>query len=142
MATLLLCLIGSVPLFILLANMPYGFQEASAIVYTMCVAFFTFVRTGNRGGKDLPPYMFTCPAVRTQFSRLLWRHLGFLVVLFAVQTLALAIRPKLPDWWNAGGGKSTPFETTLMLLCSGIVCAQVFTNRRLLDRAHREFRTI
>ena len=139
MATLFLSwTIGSLPLFFLLMKRPYGFQQASEISYTIFVAFFTFARTGTRTGKDLPPYMFTCPAVQTRVSRLLWRHLGFLVALFALQTLALAVRPNLPDWWNTDRG-GTPFEIALLFLCFGLGYAQVFTNRRLLDRAHREF---
>jgi hypothetical protein len=139
MATLFLCLtVGSLPLFFLLMKRPYGFQAASAIVYTIFVVFFTFARTGTRNGKDLPPYMFTCPAVQTQVSRLLRRHVGFLVALFALQTLVLTIRPNLPDWWNTDG-RGTPFEIVLLLLCVGLGYTQVFTNRRLLDRAHRAF---
>ena len=34
--------------------------------------------TETRGGGDTPPFMFTCPAVRTQISRLLLRHFAFL----------------------------------------------------------------
>jgi hypothetical protein len=139
MAKLFLCLtVGSVPLFIFLMKRPYGFQEALAIAYTILALFFTFARTGTRTGKDLPPYMFTCPAVQTQVSRLLWRHVGFLVALFALQTLALAIRPNLPDWWNTNK-RGTPFEIALLFLCVGLGYTQVFTNRRLLDRAHRQF---
>src|ERR1700734_4074887 len=98
MATLFLCMtVGSLPLFFLLMKRPYGFQAASGIVYTIFVVFFTFARTGSRTGKDLPPYMFTCPAVQPRLSRLLRRHLGFLVVLFALQAAALASRPNLPE---------------------------------------------
>jgi hypothetical protein len=101
MATLFLCMtVGSLPLFFLLMKTPYGFQAASVIVYTIFAVFFTFARIGTRTGKDLPPYMFTCPAVQPQFSRLLRRHLGFLIALFALQTAALATRPNLPEWWN------------------------------------------
>jgi hypothetical protein len=139
MATMFLCLtIGSVPLFLLLMKRPYGFQAASAVAYTIFAVFFTFARTGTRTGKDIPPYMFTCPAVQPRFSRLLWRHLSFLVALFALQTLALAARPTLPDWWNTDKG-GTPFEIALLFLCIGLGYAEVFTNRRLLARAHREF---
>src|SRR5215467_4717281 len=139
MATIFLSwIIGSVPLFLLLMKRPYGVQAASATVYTIFAVFFTFARTGTRTGKDLPPYMFTCPAVRPQFSRLLCRHLGFLVALFALRTLALAVRPNLPDWWNTGR-EGTPFEIALPFLCFGLGYAQVLTNRRLLDRAHRDF---
>jgi hypothetical protein len=139
MATLFLCLtVGSLPLFLLLVKRPYGLQAASVIAYTIFAVFFTFARTGTRTGKDLPPYMFTCPAVQTQVSRLLWRHVGFLVSLVALQALALAIRPNLPDWWNTDR-RGTPFEIALLFLCVGLGYTQVFTNRRLLDRAHREF---
>lgn len=141
MAALFLCMtVGGLPLFFLLMKRPYGLQAASAIVYTIFAVFFTFARTGSRTGKDVPPYMFTCSAVRPQFSRLLGRHLGFLVVLFALQTAALAARPNLPAWWNIADRKgTTPFDLALMLLCFGLGYAQVFTNRSLLDRAHREF---
>jgi hypothetical protein len=139
LATLFLCMtIGSVPLFLLLMKRRYGFQAASAVAYTIFTVFFTFAATGSKTGKTLPPYMFTCPAVQTQVSRLLWRHLGFLVALFALQTLALAVRSNLPDWWNTDR-RGTPFEIALLFLCLGLGYAQVFTNRRLLDRAHREF---
>lgn len=139
MATLFLTwTIGSVPLFLLLMKRPYGIQEASAMTYTIFAVFFTFARTGSKTGKDLPPYKFTCPVVHMQISRLLWRHLGFLVALFALQTLALTVRPNLPEWWNTDR-KGTPFEMVLLFLCIGLGFAQVITNRRLLDRSHREF---
>jgi hypothetical protein len=141
MAALFLCMtVGTLPLFFLLMKRPYGMQAASAIVYTIFVVFFTFARTGSRTGKDLPPYMFTCPAVQPQLSRLLGRHLGFLVVLFALQTAALRTRPNLPEWWNIADRKgTTPFDLALILLCFCLGYAQVFTNRSFLDRAHREF---
>jgi len=138
LVTLFLCMVpGALPLFFLLMKRPYGFQQASAIVYTLFAVFFTF--SASRGFR---PYMFTCPAVRTQAPRLLWRHLGFLFALMALQTVALAVRPNLPDWWNTGGGygrrSGTPFDMTILFLCLGLGYAQVFTNRSFLDRAHRE----
>ena len=141
MAALFLCMtVGSLPLFFLLMKRPYGLQAASAIVYTIFAVFFTFARTGSRTGKDVPPFMFTCPAVQPHFSRLLGRHLGFLVVLFALQTAALAVRPNLPAWWNIADRRgTTPFDLALILVCFGLGYAQVFTNRSLLDRAHRQF---
>ena len=130
--------IGSVPLFLLLMKRPYGIQGASMVVYTIFVVFFTFASTGTRTGKDVPPYMFTCPAVQTQVTRLVWRHVGFLVTLFALQTLALTTGPNLPDWWDTDR-KGSPFEIALLFLCFGLGYVQIFTNRSLLDRAHREF---
>ena len=132
--------VGGLPLFLFLTKRPYGLQAASAIVYTMFAVFFTFARTGSgpSGRKDVPPYRFTCPAVQPQLSRLLRRHLGFLIALFTLETLALAVRPNLPEWWSTNA-KGPPFEIALVFLCFGLAWTQVVTNRRLLDRAHREF---
>ena len=111
------------------------------LAYTLFELFFTFAGAGSSGGgPDLPRYKFTCPAVERQVPRLLWRHFGFLVALFALQTSMLAIRPHLPDWWNVQGRKgSTPFDLALLLLCVGLAWVQVRSNRCLLNRAHREF---
>lgn len=138
MATLFLCMtVGSLPLFLLLIKRPYGFQAASAIAYTIFAIFFTFAHS-----RGMPPYMFTCPAVQPQLSRLFRRHLCFVVALFALQTVALAMRPHLPDWWNTatgrGRGGGPPFDLALTFLCAGLGFTQVLTNRSLLDRAHRE----
>lgn len=49
MTTIFLGLVvGSVPLFLLLSDGPYGLQEASIITYTLFELFFTFARTGTR----------------------------------------------------------------------------------------------
>jgi hypothetical protein len=142
MTTIFLCSIaGSIPLFLLLVRRPYGLQEASIISYTLFEVFFTFARTGGGpSGPDVPPFMFTCPAVKPKIPRLLLRHLGFLVALFALQTSMLAVRPHLSGWWNIPDRKgSTPFDAALFLVCIGLAWAQVRSNRSLLDRAHREF---
>jgi len=130
-------------LFAMMTKQPYGLQKTSVVTYTLFVVFFTFAMTGrglSRGSN--PPFMFTCPAVRPQIPRLLWRHLGFLVALVALQTAMLAARSHFPDWWNTPDKKGgTPFELALMFLCLGLGYAQVFSNRSLLNRAHREFST-
>jgi len=131
--TLFLCMtIGNIALFFQLVEKPYGIQAASAIAETVFVVLFTFA--AYRG---LPPYMFTCPVVQSQIPRLLWRHLAFFVALFLLQTLLLAIRPNLPDWWNEGV-QATPFVIGFLFLSLGLAGVQVFTNRSLLDRAHTE----
>lgn len=133
-------IVGSLLLSLLLTGRPYGLQEESIISYTLFELFFTFARTGSRGGPDLPPYKFTCPAVAPQIPRLIWRHFGFLIALFALQTQMLTVRPHLPDWWNMPDKKgSTPFDLALLFLYFGLAWVQVTTNRSLLDRAHREF---
>lgn len=142
LTTIFLCLIvGSLPLFLLLARRPWGMQAASIITYTLFEVFFTFARTGGGiSGPNVPPFKFTCPAVEPQLRRLLWRHLGFLLALFVVQTAMLAVRPHLSAWWITQDRKgATPFDGAFFLLCFGLAWAQVRTNRSLLDRAHREF---
>jgi hypothetical protein len=128
MTTLFLCMtVGALPLFVLLASRPYGLQAASAIEYTILVTFYTFSRNGRRDGTDNPGYMFTCPAVRSRLFRLIWCHFGFVVALFALQTLVLARHPSLPDRW----------VITLLFIGGGLGLTEIFTNRYLLDRAHR-----
>ena len=132
---------GSIPLFLVLVNRPYGVQVASTITYTLFEIFFTFARTGGGlSGPDVPPFKFTCPAVKPEIPRLLWHHFGFLAALFAIQTAMLAARIHLPDWWNMQDRKGeTPFDLALLFLCFGLAWAQVRSNRHLLDRAHLEF---
>lgn len=142
MTTIFLCLVvGSLPLFLLVSDGAYGLQEASIITYTLFEVFFTFARTGGgTSGPDLPPFKFTCPAVKPEIQRLLWRHIGFLAALFVIQTSMLTVRPHLPDWWNMQNRRGpTPFDMALLLVCFGLAWAQVRSNRSLLDRAHREF---
>jgi len=43
-------IVGSIPLFLLLASRPYGLQAASIVTYTLFEVFFTFARTGNLEG--------------------------------------------------------------------------------------------
>lgn len=142
MSAIFLCMtVGSLPLFLLLVNRPYGLQQASTISYTLVVVFFTFATTGSGpGGKNVPGYKFTCPAVEPQVARLLWRHLICLIALFALQTTMLAVHPHLPDWWNVRPKKGmTPFDAALFFACFGLAWTQILTNKSLLNRAHRDF---
>jgi len=141
-STIFLCMtVGSLPLFLLLTRRPYGLQVASIIAYTLFELFFTFATTGSGpSGRNVPGYKFTCPAVESQVPRLLWRHVGFLIALFVLQTAMLAVHPHLPDWWSVQDRKGgTLFELALFFLCFGLAWTQILTNRSLLDRAHREF---
>jgi hypothetical protein len=136
-----LCMIiGSAPLFLVLVDKPFGLQKASIITYTLFEVFFTFAHHGTRSGPDVPPFKFSCPAVEPQIPRLLWRHLGFLIALVLLQTAMLAARPHLPYWWVIKDRKGMPpFDGAVLLLCIALGFTQVFTNRALLNRAHREF---
>jgi hypothetical protein len=141
MSAIFLCMtVGSMLLVVLLRGTTYGLQVASLVFYTLFVLFFTFATTGSRGGGNVPGYKFTCPAVEPQIPRLLWRHLICLVALFVLETAALAVHSYLPDRWNIQDKKgSTPFEIALLFLGIGLAMTQIFTNKSLLNRAHREF---
>jgi hypothetical protein len=141
MSAIFLCMtVGSGVLPVLLRGALYELQIASSVSYTLFVVFFTFATTGSRGGGNVPGFKFTCPAVEPQIPRLLWRHLVFLVALYVIETVALAVHPHLPDWWNIPDKRgSTPFEGVVLLLGIGLALAQIFTNKSLLNRAHREF---
>ena len=125
MSAIFLCMtVGSIPLSLFLIDRPYGLQQASIISYTLVVVFFTFATTGSGpSGKNVPGYKFTCPAVESQVSRLLLRHLTCLVALFVLQTGMLAVHPHLSEWWNLQGKKGmTPFDAALFfcMLRSGV----------------------
>jgi hypothetical protein len=142
MSAIFLCMtVGSLPLFLLLISRPYGLQQASIISYTLVVVFFTFATTGSGpGGKNVPGYKFTCPAVEPQVPRMLWRHLICLIALFVLQTALLTVHLHLPDWWNVHDRKGmTPFDAALSFACFGLAWTQILTNKSLLNRAHREF---
>jgi uncharacterized membrane protein len=127
--------VGSIPLFLVLVDKPYGVKGASAISYSILVVWTTFAAT-----RSWHRFMFKCPAVRPQIPRLLLRHLGFLVALFVIQTAALAARPNLPAWWNTEDTKGMPpFIPILGLVCMGLGFVEIYSNRSLLERAHREF---
>jgi len=132
-ALLFLTFIGGAIFLALLAYRPYGIQFTSMVMYTAAVALYTFSR--NRNGNQ--PFLLSCPAVRSQLRRLIRRHLGFLAVLFVVQTIALKLRPKLPAYLITPRGTDASlfaFGLGVFCLCLGIV--QILTNRSLLERAH------
>jgi hypothetical protein len=124
---------GSVFLFILFDDWPFGIQIASSIVYSAAAFFFTF------SGKSLPRYLLDCPVVQHQWDRLTMRHVGFLVALFIIETTALGLRARMPYWWLAAQGRDAPpFTDALAILCGILLLTEVITNRSVLKRAHLE----
>lgn len=125
---------GSGILFIFLADHPYGIQFASTIGYSAAAILYTF--SSNRG---LPRYLFSCLVVREQLYRLALRHFAFLIALFAIETTALELRPRMPAWWLVAHGRDMPpFTLVLFILCGSLLLTQVLTNRSALKRAHLE----
>lgn len=125
---------GSAVIFILLADRPYGIQLGSFVCYTAGVILYTF--SSNRG---MQRYLFRCPFVRHGLPSLALRHMGFLAVLFVLQTGALELRPYMPDFWFVASGRNIPpFTIVLAIVCGALAFTHILTNRSLLDRAHHE----
>jgi hypothetical protein len=131
-----LIMMGSGVLFAVWADRPYGFQLASQVAYTPAVILYTFSR--NQG---MQRYLFRCPIVRPQLPRLAFRHIGFIAVLFVLQTGALQLRPRLSSSWFVASGwrDTTRFEITMGILCAALAFTEVATNRSFLNRAHLEY---
>lgn len=127
--------VGSI-LFFLLSDTPYGVQLATAVSYTAIVMIYGSARNQN----GIQPYLFTCPVVISQYPRLLKRHVGFLVVIILLETIALSIKPHLSTWWFAPSGprKLTPFLIAVALPVGALAVIEVMTNRGVLKRAHRD----
>jgi len=121
--------------FTTLGSTPYGVQLLSVISYTAFVIIYGFAR--NKSG--ICPYLFTCPTVVAQYPRLLVRHAAFLAALIAVETPLLIARPYLPVWWTAPSGKDpAPYVIVLAVSFGVIALVEIFSNRALLERAHRD----
>ena len=105
---------GSLLLFIYLGDRPFGFQLASVLCYTAFVVLFTFSHY-----RDQQRYLFTCPVVRHQRLRLIYRHIAFITTLFVVETLALKLRPRLPESWVVASGRSMPPFIVILFIFSG-----------------------
>lgn len=124
---------GSVFLFILFDDWPFGIQIASSIVYTAAAFFFTF------SGRGLPQYLLDCPVVQHQWDRLTMRHVGFLVALFIIETTALGLRTRISHWWLVAHKRhALAFTDALFILCGSLLLTEVITNRSVLKRAHLE----
>jgi hypothetical protein len=133
LALLFVAMFGTALLLILLKDRPYGIQVSTTVGYTAAVALYTF--SGNRN--NMQPFLLSCPAVRRQLPLLIRRHLGFLAVLFMIQTVALKLRPNLPGRLTTPSQSGpSPFVVILGGLCACLAIAQVLNNRSLLERAH------
>jgi hypothetical protein len=117
-----------------MADLPYGIQLGSLIPYTAFVALGTF--SAQRG---MQPYFFECSIVQQTMPRLLRRHCSFLVAIVLLETIALRLTRYMPPTWLSRTGKDgSPFAISLSVICLCIASVQVFTNRTLLERAHKK----
>jgi hypothetical protein len=115
-----------------LASLPYGIQFGSLIPYTAYIVLGTF--SAQRGQQ---PYFFECPIVRQTVPSLVRRHVGFLIAIVVLETVALHLTRYMPaSWLIAKGRDGSPFATTLCILCLCLGLVQILTNRSLIKRAH------
>ena len=129
---ILLLAFGSLILFILLGNRPYGMQGATLITYSGAVFIWTFFRTRGVHTK----HSLSAQYVREQLPRLLIIHLIYLFCVFLLQTWALSIRPL---WLMSHGRRDmAPFDFSLMLTGMAIGVSQIVLCRRMLGRAKKE----
>ncbi len=104
---------------------------AAALAYTAMVMIYGFAR--NKG--DVPRYLFTCPVVVSQYSRLLRRHAIFLAVETAFLAVALRFFPLPPN----GASRTDDGNYFLVAIPLGVLAiVEIMTNRGVLERAHTE----
>jgi hypothetical protein len=126
-------MVGGIGFLILFANRPYRIQVSSIVIDTAAVALYTFSRNRN----NIQPFLLSCPIVRRQIPLLIRRHVGFLAALFIVQTTALDLRPKLPEYLiTPGGTDPSLFAVILGVLFGCLAVVQTLSNRSLLEGAY------
>jgi hypothetical protein len=124
-------------ILLVLAGLPFGVQIGSLVPYTALVLLGTF--SAQRGQK---PYFFECPIVHRTMPRLVRRHGYFLLGIVAIETIGFQMTRYMPaSWLIAKGRDGSPFTMALCVICLCIAFTQIFTNRALLERAHREIQT-
>ena len=107
-------------------------RTANLISYTAAVFWFVFMGSGWLGGA----YSLPEKAVRQSLPRLLAIHGGSLVLIFTVQKVAFAQRPRLPDSWLIEHGKNPSWFVSglwLAFILGGT--AQTYISRAILSRA-------
>jgi hypothetical protein len=123
---------GSLLLFIYFGDHTFGFQLASVLCYSAFIVLMTFSHY-----RDQQRYLFTCPVVRHQRSRLAYRHIAFTIALVGGETLALKLRSRLPQSWVVARGRSMPpFVVSLFVYSGCLAFIQLLTNRSILHKAH------
>lgn len=131
-ACVLLAMLSSLILYLVLDDLHFGTQIATAIVYTGVVWAYTFLHT-NLG----PSYRLNDPTVQRAFPKLLLIHVAFLFLLFTFQTTLFALKSSLPpSWLVESGPKHDSVYKWLSLIPPILIGAtQVFWLRRILHRS-------
>ena len=118
---------------------PWSIQIVSPILHTYAVFLFVFCDTGSRGGRDLKGYSLREKTVGENLPLIFYIHVGFLAVMFAVETSAIFLRPHLSRFLAWEMGKSEPFlycfDLIVFLTGIAIMVTQIAISRRILGRA-------
>jgi hypothetical protein len=124
---------------VILRTNTWSIQIGSPILHTYAVFLFVFCDTGSRTGKDLKGYSLRERAVREKLPLLLYIHVAFLSVMFALETSVLLIRPHLSRFLAWELGRSEPsldfFDFIVLLTVLAIPGIQIAISRRILGRA-------
>lgn len=131
-ALVILFLVGTILLYIVVGDKPFGVQVATALVYTCVVSAYTFLHT-NLG----PGYKLKDPSVRQALPRLLVMHAAFVVLLVSFQSAMFAAKPHLPPSWlgESGPKHESIYELVLLVTCVLIGALQIVWSRRTLHRS-------
>ena len=131
---LIVVMFASFGLLLAMEDVPYGVQLGSALPYTCLCVLGTF--SAQRGQQ---PYFFECEIVRSIMRRLIRRHIGFMVAISLLETVAMYASRFMPRSWLVSTGRDgSPFSVTLFIVCLSVALIQILTNRSLIERAHRE----
>jgi hypothetical protein len=116
-----------------LARLQFGVQLGPLVPYTAFMVLGTF--TAQRQEQ---PYFFECPFVRRTLPRLVRRHIAFLAALVIAETILPEFTQVLPSSWRfLTTTQDGTFAVAPMILAGCLALVQMFTNRSLLERAHR-----
>jgi hypothetical protein len=111
----------------------YGLLIGSVIPFT---AFATLCTFGAVRGQR--PYFFECTIVSQTMPRLARRHVGFLIVVMVVESIAFFVNTRLSaSGFAAGRGGSSSSEVLSIPLII-VAMVEIWTNRSLLERAHQQ----
>lgn len=118
-------------LYASLVHNPFGIQVATTVGYTGYVFFAVFCNLRSSKGFDLRQR-----AVRRKLPHLLAMHAIFLAIVFVGLTVALSLRPSLPQSWLVEGGRAGNwFDLSLFLIGFSTCMFQVYICRKILSRS-------
>src|ERR1700676_340328 len=116
---------------ILLGDRPFGPQIVSLVADSVLVFYLVFFDT--RLGRG---YRLRNKAIQQELPHLLRIHGLYLVLLFALLTFVLSVRPNLPQSWLVESGPKDVSRFAFGLILIGVitVMTQAWTYRKILSR--------